>query len=180
MGQSLIIGLATKVGVDKEDLSKYKISIDEFQKKMNEKLLFVPDIYDIKEGKDLYYFNLKHSIISKELIPFLKELYPVLYDESINYDSILKKLKTLPANEWLSWAQTKPEEAFQLDKRGKCDTLKIDYNNFNIYYHSIILSLETGTYMEVYGRQFRFFKYTMMQTFKQYSIAGGLRVYLTG
>jgi hypothetical protein len=40
--------------------------------------------------------------------------------------------------------------------------------------------MEGKIVMETYGRQFRFFKYAMVQAFKEFMLAGALRVYITG
>ncbi|MBC7476057.1 MAG: hypothetical protein H7263_17375 [Candidatus Sericytochromatia bacterium] len=74
----------------------------------------------------------------------------------------------------------KKQEAFQFDEYGMCDYLEVNHSEISIYYDCILLSLEGKIMMEVFGRQFKFFKYTMMQTFKQFSISGALRVYITG
>ncbi len=96
------------------------------------------------------------------------------------YDKIIKKLKTLPPSEWLQWAAEQPEEAFQFDEYGMRDYMEANHRKICVYYDCLLLSMEGKIMMEVFGRQFKFFKYTMMQTFKQFSIAGALRTYITG
>jgi len=44
----------------------------------------------------------------------------------------------------------------------------------SINYESLLLSMEGKVMMETFGRQFNFLKYTMMQTFQQFSLAGGI------
>ncbi len=180
MGQFLAIGLVTKIGVEKKEVDKAQLNLEQLQEKMKEELHYIPEIYLTCDEEDFYHFILKDDIFHAQLIPLLKEIYPLLYDSSMYYENIIKKLKTLPPSEWLQWAAEKPEEAFQFDEYGMRDYMVINHRNIYVYYNCILLSMEGKIMMEVFGRQFNFFKYTMMQTFKQFSIAGALRVYITG
>lgn len=180
MGQFLAIGLVTKIGVEKKEIDKAQLNLKQLQEKMKEELNYIPEIYVASDEKDFYYFKLKDDIFHAQLIPLLKTIYPLLYDNSMCYDDIIKKLKTLPPAEWLQWAAGKPKEAFQFDKSGMRDYMEINHREICLYYDCLLLSMEGKIVMEVFGRQFKFFKYTMMQTFKQFSIAGALRTYITG
>jgi hypothetical protein len=180
MGQFLAIGIVSKISVAKKQVNKAQISVEQLQEKMQQECYFLPELYEINETEDFYYFELKEAILYEQLVPFLKTLYPLLYDESAYYESVLKELETLPLSEWLAWAKTKPEEAFQFDKYGECDYLRQGFSGIDVYYESLLLSMEGKISMETYGRQFRFFKYAMAQAFKEFSLAGALRVYITG
>ena len=180
MGQFLAIGLVTKIGVEKKEVDKAQLNLEQLQKKMKEELHYIPKIHVASDSEDFYHFILKDDIFHAQLIPFLKEIYPLLYDNPIYYDNIINKLKTLPPSEWLQWAAGKPEEAFQSDEYGMRDYMEINHRKIFIYYDCLLLSMEGKIMMEVFGRQFKFFKYTMMQTFKQFSLAGALRTYITG
>jgi hypothetical protein len=83
-------------------------------------------------------------------------------------------------SEWLQWSERKSEVAFQNDRYGIPDYMDINDQLIYIHYNSILLSLEGKIQMEVFGKQFRFFKYAIMQTFKEFSLAKSLRVYITG
>lgn len=180
MGQFLAIGLVTKIGVEKKEVDKAQLNLKQLQKKMKEELHYIPEIYVASDEEDFYQFILKDDIFHAQLIPFLKEIYPFLYDSSMYYDNIIKKLKTLPPSEWLQWAAGKPEEAFQFDEYGMQDYMMINHRKIRVSYDCLLLSMEGKIIMEVFGRQFKFFKYTMIQTFKQFRIAGALRTYITG
>ncbi len=180
MGTFLGIGLATKIVVEKKALEKYQLPIEQLQEKIEQQFYFPAEIYTISEDENLYRLSLKEDVLYTQLIPLLNEIYPLLYDKSAYYDGIVDELAARPPSEWLQWAETKPEEAFQFDEYGTSDYLEIEHGRIDLYYKSILLSMEGKTMMEVYGRQFNFFKYTMMQTFKQIPLSGALRVYLTG
>lgn len=147
---------------------------------MKEELHYIPEIYAVSDDGDFYHFRLKDDVFHAQLIPLLEEIYPLLYDDSTYYDDVIKKLKILPSSEWLQWAARKPEEAFQFDGYGMSDCMEINHRKIHVHYDCLLLSMEGGIIMEVFGRQFKFFKYTMMQTFKQFSISGALQTYITG
>nr|VFK06080.1 MAG: hypothetical protein BECKLPF1236A_GA0070988_1000123 [Candidatus Kentron sp. LPFa]VFK22655.1 MAG: hypothetical protein BECKLPF1236C_GA0070990_1000128 [Candidatus Kentron sp. LPFa] len=67
-----------------------------------------------------------------------------------------------------------------MDEYGMWDYLEKNHSSIQIYYDSLLLSMEGKISMESFGRQFKFFKYTMMQTFKQFGLSEALRVYITG
>nr|VFK18851.1 MAG: hypothetical protein BECKLPF1236B_GA0070989_11542 [Candidatus Kentron sp. LPFa]VFK67810.1 MAG: hypothetical protein BECKUNK1418G_GA0071005_11674 [Candidatus Kentron sp. UNK]VFK69153.1 MAG: hypothetical protein BECKUNK1418H_GA0071006_10114 [Candidatus Kentron sp. UNK] len=181
MGQFLAIGLATRVSAKKTEVDKSQLDIEQLQEEMKAKLYYAPEIYVANDNNDSYYeFILKDDVLYPQLIPFLKTIYPLLYEKSVYYDDIIEKLEGLPPSEWLPWAEEKPEEAFQMDEYGTWDYLEKNHSSIQIYYDSLLLSMEGKISMESFGRQFRFFKYTMMQTFKQFGLSEALRVYITG
>ena len=180
MGQFLAIGLATKIYVEQRELNAAQLTLDLLIERIREKLYFPPEIYETKEAKEGYSLNLKDYIIYEQLIPFLETIYPILYKNPVRYENTLEKLRTLPPSEWLNWAEGKPTEEFQSDEYGMSDTIKEKFKTVHLHYKSIILSMEGKISMEVYGRQFSFFKYTMNETFKKFSLSGALRIYITG
>ncbi len=109
----------------------------------------------------------------------MKTIYPLLYDKPERYNNIIKELEKLPPSEWLQWAEEKTKEAFQFDEHGMWDYLRNNHSQIRVYYDSLLLSMEGKIVMEEFGRQFNFFKYTMMQTFRQFSLSGALRTYIT-
>ncbi len=161
MGQFLSIGLATKIGIQKKELEKAQINIEQLQEKMKEELNYIREIYTVTENDEFYYLLLNDNILHEQLIPFLEIIYPLLYDKTEYYYDIIEKLKILPNSEWIQFAKKK-QEAFQFDKYGMCDYLEVNHSEISVYYDCILLSLEGKIMMEVFGRQFKFFKYTMM------------------
>ncbi len=180
MGQFLAIGLAIKISVAKRDVNKAQLNMEELQEVMRQEIHYIPEIYVVSADDDSYCFTLKKDILYDQLIPFLKSIYPLLYDDPVFYNSIISRLGETPPSGWLEWAAEKPGEAFQFEEYGTCDSVERNYTRISVCYDCLLLSMEGKIMMEVFGRQFKFFKYTMMQTFRQFAIAGALRTYITG
>jgi hypothetical protein len=180
MGQYLGIGIITEIGVKKKEVDQAKLNVEQLQEKMKQQFHYVPEIYVVSGNDDYHYFKLKNEILHTQLIPLLETMYPLLYDDSAYYDEVIQKLQTLPPSEWLQWANKKSTEAFQFDEYGMWDYLRHNHLQIAVYYDSLLLSVEGKIVMEVFGRHFNFFKYAMMQTFSKFSLAGALRVYITG
>jgi hypothetical protein len=184
MGQILSIGIITQCSTSKKNLQKYKISKDELIANMTSKLHFEPAIYDFSETKEDYVFTLKSNILETQLLPFLENIYPFLYpnDEGF-YEGTIEMLKNAEPSTWLELCSERSEEEFQFDEYGSPNNLYFD-KPFNpsarIHFETIMLSHEGKIMMEVYGRQFNFFKYCIQQTFSDFSIAKALNVYISG
>ncbi len=180
MGQFLAIGLATEIGVNKSEADKADLSLQQLQEHMQRDLHYVPDLYTASEEDGYYHFLLNEDVFHEELLSFLKTFYPLLYSKPAYYEDVLEKLADMPSSEWLKWAQGKPEEAFQFDEYGTRDYLSVNHTDIRISYDAVLLSMEGKVVMETFGRQFTFVKYAMMQTFRQFRLAGALRMYITG
>jgi hypothetical protein len=180
MGQFLAIGLVTEIGVNKSKADKADLTLAQLQEQMQRDLHYVPDIYTASEKDGYYHFLLNEDIFHPELLPFLKAFYPLLYPNPAYYESVLETLTDMPPSEWLQWAQGKPEEAFQFDEYGTGDYLSVRHTDIRVSYDAVLLSMEGKIGMETFGRQFTFVKYAMMQTFRQFRLAGALRMYITG
>ena len=180
MGQFLAIGLVTKIGVNKSKTDKINLSLEQLQEQMQRDLHYVPDLYTASEEDGYYHFLLNEEIFHAELPPFLKTFYPLLYSKPAYYEYVLEKLADMSPSEWLQWAQGKPEEAFQFDEYGTRDYLSVGHTRIPVSYDAVLLSMEGKIVMETFGRQFTFVKYAMMQTFRQFRLAGALRMYITG
>lgn len=180
MGQFLGIGIATDATVAKKEIERAGIDPRQLEELMRRQLRFVPEIYRRCDTDDYYAFELQSDIFHRQLVPLLETLYPLLYDKPAYYQSVQQKLAALSPEEWIEWAKEKPEEAFQADEYGMSEWLGESFHRARVNYSHILLSIEGKIAMEVFGRQFRFFKYTMMNTFKEFPLAGALRVYITG
>ncbi len=184
MGQYLAIGLVTECSTSKKKLQEHNISKEDLIDKMSVKFHFEPSIYEFIEINDNYVFKLKTEVLEKQLIPFLEKLYPLLYpNDSSGYKAALDELKNAEPANWLKIASMKSYEEFQLDGYAESEFLYFD-KPFNPYakiaYTSIMLSIEGTISMEIYGRQFNFFKYCIQETFDKFSIAKAIRVHITG
>ncbi len=180
MGQFLAIGLATEIGINKAEADKADLTLTQLQERMQQDLHYAPDIYNATEKDGYYHFHLNEEILHRELLPFLKTFYPLLYSDPAYYERVLEKLADTPPSEWLNWAQGKPEEAFQFDEYGTRDYLRVKHSDIAVSYDTVLLSMEGKIGMETFGRQFTFVNYAMMQAFQQFRLAGALRMYITG
>lgn len=180
MGQFFAIGLATEMYIQKCDLAKCKIDYSCIIENMQNQLHFNPQIFECCDDDDQYILSLKHDVLKGQLIPFLNDFYPKIYQNPIMFDEIIEKLKSIPSEGWLEWASSKPEDAFQLDEHGKRDVIIINHNYVSIDYVTLLLSMEGKIALEINKRHFAFFKYCMLQAFSEYSLIGAIRVYITG
>ncbi|MCI5130698.1 MAG: hypothetical protein D3904_04080, partial [Candidatus Electrothrix sp. EH2] len=168
MGQFLAVGLVTEIRINKSKADKADLTLDQLQERMQHDLHYAPQIYTATEKDGYYRFLLNEDILHSELLPFLKTFYPLLYSNPAYYEDVLKKLADMPPSEWLKWAESEPEEAFQFDEYGTRDYLSVNHTDIPVSYDAAILSMEGKIVMETFGRQFTFVKYTMMQTFRQF------------
>ena len=107
----------------------------------------------------------------------------MIYIKYYSYQETLNELKNSKSENWLSLAEDKSCEEFQIDNYGIEDNLYFEkaFNpRVSVYYESILLSMEGKIMMESYGRQFNFFKLCMTEMFKEFKLAGALRVYISG
>ncbi len=183
MGIFLSIGIATKVVVWEKKVQQAKLNFVQLQAEMIKQTYFEPDLYDIIKNDDFYVFRIKNSVLKQELIPLLEKIYPLLYNNDNYYNSVIETLKQKPVEKWLEWARDKSEEAFQFDAHAEGDSIKADElssSYIDISYDMLLLSMEGKIIMESYGRQFNFFKYSVIEAFKEYSLAKAIRIYITG
>jgi len=180
MGQFLAIGLVLEIGIDVNSDDTKSEDIKLIQENMKQQLYHVPELYEISEN-NCKRLLLREELLHTQLLPFLNVFYPLLYGKN-NPDCgfVLDKLQKLPPSEWISWAKGKPEDMFQLNEYGNPDYISMNHRKVRISYDTLLISMGGKIMMTVYRRQFNFFKYTIMQAFKQFSLAGALRVYITG
>ncbi len=183
MGQFLAIGIVTRFFVKKSEADQVKLEISDLQDIMKQKFYYPPEIYHNDSDEENHYFYLKEEVFSSQLIGFLEKIYPKIYNDpdfTNNYDKLLVKLKESPSTMWMELAESKSQFAFQYDDNGMWDIFRVNGSKIRINYDIILLSMEGKILMEEYGRQFNFFKYTIMQAYKNFSLAGALRIYITG
>lgn len=185
MGQHLAIGLVTVASISKSELEKGQISTPELIAEMESQLLFAPELYVVHDTATVTSFSLKQETFQAQLLPFLEEMYPLMYGTSrrSTYEKVLKMLHETEPAQWLQASTSQSSEAYQQDSYGEQDYLYFEKPfrpHAAISYQSIILSVEGKIFMEVHGRQFRFFKHCVVQTFAKHPLAAALRVYITG
>jgi hypothetical protein len=180
MGQYLAIGLVTTIRVEKSAVEKAALTTKVLKEKMATSFSFVADLYSLGEDDEYYVFTLKKVIFHGQLQPFLASFYPTFYDDKTYYDNVLLQLKEMAPEQWLEWADSKSECAFQFDSYGMSDYVSVGFTRLKFDYESVMLSMQGKVLMEEYNQVFKFFNYTMKQTFKSFPLSGALRVYITG
>lgn len=186
MGQYLAIGIVDLITVSKNEMHECKTEQAEILEQIESTLYFPSDLYDVIGNQNALLLKLKNEIFESELIPFLVKFYNLMYlGEKTAEDAsrVIETLRTTLPSDWAALAESKSFCCFQEDKFGEKDTLffKKPFNpRINLNYNSILLSAEGKILMEVYGRQFNFMKYCMKETFKEFALAGALRIYITG
>ncbi|MDR2981224.1 MAG: hypothetical protein LBV12_03145 [Puniceicoccales bacterium] len=186
MGQFLAMGLAHEMRISLDGMRKEKISKEELRQGIQESLLFDLTLYDEAEMGEYLLFTIKNEVLETGLIPFLEVLYPMVYREHgvEDYRNLLKQLRSTPLAEWLNLAQEDRHYAFQFDRYGKSDYIRIpkDFRPV-IRVHPNYLMLYAGSgkiATEGIEDFMRFFKLCIHATFKEHPLAKAIRVYITG
>lgn len=183
MGQFLATGLATGLTVSKTEMASAKLDVDALSREMENHLHFRAALYQPQDQGEYWDFHLKDDIFHTELIPFLEKFYPLIYhqDEHNDFRGALAALKASDPTHWTALAEEKEYAAFQSDPYGMPDYLSLPFGkHLRVSYDCIMLSAEGKIGMEEHGRQFRFFQYCIARTFAEFSLAGAVRVYITG
>lgn len=184
MGQFLSTGLVTRMSVSKQEMQKGKINIEEVRERLQTNFHYNLSIFDEKEEDEYITWTISNKLMEEELIFFLKEFLYRITDDSGNADDVINKLEEKGVKNWLEIAEEKELYDFQIDKYGESEYLYFSNKDFRpsvrIDFTNIMLSAEGKIMMETYGRQFNFYKYCMIQTYKEFKIASALRIYITG
>ena len=185
MGQYLSIGIVTEFSISKEQMHKGKVEQTDVLHQLENTLYFSTAIFDKKERDDALIFTLKREVFDSELLPFLEKFYKTMY-QGKDYEhagTAIEKLKKTSPSEWVAIAASKSLYYFQKDEYANKDTIRFDIAflpRVDVHYDCILLSSEGKILMEEYGRQFHFLKFCMQEAFKEFALAGALRVYLSG
>jgi hypothetical protein len=168
----------------KSEIKKAGLDVITLQEKMKKEVLYVPELYEVSEpaeGEEYYTFTLKEEIFRVQLLPFLREIYPVMYRTPQFGQNLVDDLNGKTVTEWLEIAENKSDCEFQMDIYAMSDCIG-DYPNriYVNYNKTIILDLAGKIFMESSGGLFHFFKDVIVKNFSEFSLAGAIRVYITG
>ena len=105
MGQSIVVGIATKIYVKKEN-RRYTYNIEQVKEILSKKLNL--SLYDITEYENDICLSIKPSIFSKNIINLLQNEYNILgIDNNEENKELLEKLKNIPNNKILNEIENK-------------------------------------------------------------------------
>lgn len=185
MGQFLHIGLIYQFGTNKEQLEKYKISLEELESKVNKKMLLDFALYDKTEDDDNYLWTLKKDILENHLFLFLEKFYPLYYRKNKGYyEGILPKIKDKKGKELLDFAKKRAEEAYQLSDYFERKYISFEEKGFrtsvDLSFRPLILTMEGKISMETYGSAFHLFTYSLQSLFTDNPLSKTFVVYIGG
>lgn len=187
MGQYICVGILHKVKVSKSEL-------DEFQKEFShenllsyfEKTHHITDAFERKETEEEYIYQLKDSVIEKELIHFLKAFYPIRYEDDQDYNRTLKAIGACKGvQELRNFLETYDEYdgTFKpIERTNFCFLNSTDFDNRHFFYHSqsVSLSMDGKILMECSGGFTSFVRRCLNELFQKYKIADSIRVWIDG
>ena len=182
MGQYLTFSIITQRSASKEEAQKGNISFEELQERMQTKLAFESDIYDLTENESYWRWSLQPNLISEQLIPLLKEIYDFL-GIAKGGKEVIDYLEKTDKTNWEDLAKDASFYNFQSDDYSSPDWLYFDKDfrpKMMINYSGIMLYMEGKIMMEEYGTLFRFFDKCVHKTFDKYPLAKALKTYITG
>lgn len=188
MGQYVCVGIQNKVSVPKSGLDKFK---DQYS---HEELLeyfelthLLYDVYGRRETEDAYVYQLKDELVEQELLPFLKEFYPLRYQEKGYYEDALgavekcKNLKDL--KKMMESSYDDFDDAFRIIEGNGLSFLSsdsFDRRYFSYSFQNVSLSMDGKILMESYGSFLGFVRRSLCEVFKKYKLVGALRIWIDG
>ena len=186
MGQFLTIGLAHEIIISRDDLRKKMISKEELRQEIEQTLLFDLNLYEETETDEVLLFAIKDQVLETELIPFLEVLYPMVYDEEDEWESLdlLKQLHSTPSTKWIDLAKEKSNSAFQYDEYAEPRYIRISkafHPSICLYFNCLMLYMGKGKIStEGLDDFLDFFKHCIHETYKEHPIVKSIQVYVTG
>ena len=186
MGQFLAMGLTHEIITSRDELRKNKISDEELRQEVEQSLLFDLNMYDETETDKYLLFTLKNQVLETGLIPFLEAIYPVVYKKGndIEYQDLLKQLRSMPSTKWLDFTQKKSNDYFQFDEYAESRYIRFSKDfrpNICLDFYCVILYLGHGKISTEGIYEFMdIFKHCLHETFKEHPIVKSIQVYVTG
>ncbi|MDR0520265.1 MAG: hypothetical protein LBH00_00265 [Planctomycetaceae bacterium] len=190
MGQYLATGLVVKASYPKSILQEAKWTQQEFETFLSAKAGLDLSLYDMSEtsgyqNEEYLRYTLKPSVLTKEnLLPFLQEFYPQIYDGNTDlYAETLAVLEKTEDSQLPALAEGKSQVPFQYDAYAHPDWFRLPvafYPNVSINYHTIMLAMDGKLITEGISGHLRFFRRCVQERFAQFLIARTLKIYTTG
>lgn len=185
-GTICCVGIQNKVRVPKSGLDKFK---DEYS---HEELLgyfemthLLMDAFERRETEDAYVYQLKDKLIETELIPFLRDFYPLRYQEKKYYEGALRSVEACQnlseLKERMETTYDDFDDAFQIIEDSSLSFLTSDtFDNrcFSYSFQNVSLSSDGKILMECYGSFLGFVRRSLCEVFKKYKLIGAIRVWI--
>lgn len=188
MGRYVCVGIQNKVSVPKSHLDEFK---DEYS---HEELLAffeqthqMTDVFERSETEDAYVYQIKDEIVEKELLPFLKDFYPIRYPEKKSYEEALKAVEACKnideLKKLMEESYSDYDNAFQIIEDGRSCYLNsdsFDRRSFSYSFQNVSLSIDGKILMEYYASFLGFIRRTLNELFRKYKLADSIRVWIDG
>jgi len=182
MGAYLTTSILTKFSVGKSNLeliegdtkTKYKL----IQKELIKTDL---DFFNIFETDSTIIFEIKESILEKELIPFLEVFFKDFHGEDETESKlIIDSLKgKKEAQKWIQIAKNKEYQNYQMDSYGSA-ILYQGFNKIIVNYNSITIAMEGKIMMESYGQHFSFMESLIKKCYSDFQLSNLVMVNISG
>ena len=158
---------------------------------MERSLLYDMSLFEGEEREKSHMFTLKNEPLKDGLLPFLESFYPKIYEEEYvkpdddrEYPFVLKTLRTTPFEQWLDFARSKNNYAFQLDTHTSLIYLRIQKSFQPVVCLRLdCLSLYFGDgkiITEGISDFTKFFKFCMHEAFSEHPIVKAIGIYIAG
>lgn len=180
MGQFLAVGLSTAFSVPKESVS----DMTSLENAIRSSPRLDTQLYDRQETSQSYRWTLRPEVLESQLLPFLADFYPAYYQSTAYYEAVRENIEDKKAAEILSYAERKPEEAFQRDDYAMPARVAPPDSPLakplRLARNFILLAMEGKIVMESYHTMFDFFTDSIQRRFSEHELARALQVYITG
>lgn len=143
------------------------------------------DAFERRETEDAYVYQLKDKLIETELIPFLRDFYPLRYQEKKYYKGALRSVEACQnlseLKERMETTYDDFDDAFQIIEDSSLSFLTSDtFDNrcFSYSFQNVSLSSDGKILMESYGSFLGFVRRSLCEVFKKYKLIGAIRVWI--
>lgn len=138
-----------------------------------------------REMEDAYVYQLKDELLETELIPFLRDFYPLRYQEKKYYEGALESVEACKnlseLKERMETTYDDFDDAFQIIEDSSLSFLSsdsFDRRCFSYSFQNVSLSSNGKILMECYGSFLGFVRRSLCEVFKKYKLIGAIRVWI--
>ncbi|PCJ20549.1 MAG: hypothetical protein COB02_03250 [Candidatus Cloacimonadota bacterium] len=187
MGQFICIGIVTSMTIKKLPNTSNDKNIKELMETLQKRGIYDSEVFDFDEDEKNYNFQLKKEVFDRDLIPFLRAIYPDLYsreNEIKDYTNTIKDLESINSNKRLEWIkndcsnytleyhpQTYPMEE---------DFIRCKWSTYEVFFDTITLMGEGKVFFECFGNIPRYFKKLFIKSYKEFKLSKALKCYIIG
>ena len=151
MGQYLAIGLTYRLRVSKKAILKAGVDTTKLVDLMKNQIAFMPELYDVKETKDLCEFTLKDEVLQAPLIPFLEDFYADYYEGrySSAARAVIEQLRGQDLAARLKSAEERDHQMWQMSTFGCAESVDTPrFDSLTIECTDLMLALQGKAFLE--------------------------------